>query len=84
MPCFTEEENCFVVCVRTYGYKNQALVTEVFPKQILQSLAKFMNLLDKLPYHQTITPWFLQRIRKVVNFSQVWAAAIKQLSHQSL
>ncbi len=55
MPCFTEEENCYVVCVHTYGYKNQALVTEVFPKQILRSLAEFMNPLDKLPYCQTIT-----------------------------
>ena len=56
MPCFTEGENCFVVCVHTHGYRNQALVIEVFPKQIPQSSAESMNLLDKLPYRQTITP----------------------------
>jgi hypothetical protein len=56
MPCFTEEENGFVVCVDTHGYKNQASVTKVFPKQIPPSLAEFMNPLDKLPYRQTITP----------------------------
>ena len=77
MPWFTEEENCFMVCVRTHGYKNQALVNKVFPKQIPRSLAEFINLLDKLPYRQTITPWSLQEIRKLVSFLQVWAAAIK-------
>ena len=50
-----EEEKLFR-CVHTHDYKNQALVTEVFPKQILRSLAKFMNPLDKLSYRQTITP----------------------------
>jgi hypothetical protein len=45
-----------MVCMHTHGYKNQALVTEVFPKQIPRSSAKFMNPLDKLPYRQTITP----------------------------
>jgi hypothetical protein len=29
---------------------------QVFSKQIPRSLAEFMNPLDKLPYHQTITP----------------------------
>ena len=58
-----------MVCVHTHGYKNQALVIEVFPKQILWSLGEFMNPLDKLLYRQTIIPWFLQRIRKLVSFS---------------
>ena len=43
-------------CVHTCGYKNRALITEGFLKQILQSLARFISLLDKLPYRQTIAP----------------------------
>jgi hypothetical protein len=41
-------------CVHTCGYRNRALLTEGFSKQILQSLARFISLLDKLPYRQTI------------------------------
>lgn len=48
-----------------------ASVTKGLPKQVHWSLAIFLSLLDKLPYRQTVAPWFLQEIKKLVSFLQV-------------
>ena len=42
------------LCAHTW-LQESSFGTEVFPKQIPRSSAEFMNLLDKLPYRQTIT-----------------------------